>query len=65
MKIKLFKKVIVIRITTQSQYNLWWSFKNANWWTNPNSMCNGLYCTWNGIIAWNGKWMEIYILNVS
>ena len=63
MTIKIFKKVIVLTVEKASQYSLWWSFKKANWATNPNSVCKGYWCTWNGIIAWNGKWMEICVLN--
>ena len=61
--IKFFKKVIVIKVTYNSQYSLWGRFGKANWGTSPHSLCKGLWCTWNGIIAWDGKWIDIYILS--
>jgi hypothetical protein len=57
------RKIIVIKVSYVSQYSLWGKFEKADWGTNPHSVCKGLWCTWNGILALNGKWMEIYILN--
>ncbi len=58
-----FNKAIVITLSYTSQYSLWYKFRKADWYTNPKSVCKGFRCIWNGIIAGNGQWLEIFILD--